>query len=173
MLPFNTNFQSGVTRKISQDSPFWHWNPPVFTWMMQFMMFCQHMCDHAVRQNLTLLTLKKIRAIFGEKEKSYSFTLPCSQKSPYIQRDYILKIYYINSPLGLLSLWRKPNRHSIGRNSILGYWTLIYVLCSSREKDSISFGFKSRYLEVDYSCWLNKYWDSLFTKMLNVVILTI
>lgn len=77
------------------------------------MMFCQHMCDQAVRQNLTLLTLKKIRAIFGEKEKSYSFTLPCSQKSPYIQRDNILKIYYINSPLGLLSLWRKPNRQKL------------------------------------------------------------
>lgn len=104
----NTNFQSGVTRKISQYITRLTILPlkstRVFTWMMQFMVFCQHMCSQAVRQKLTVLTFKKICAKFGEKQKSYSFTLPCSQKSSYIQTDYIWKLYSINH----------PNLHTIG-----------------------------------------------------------
>lgn len=75
---------------------------------MQFVGFCQHpvlhMCGQAVRQKLTFLTFKKIPANFGEKEKSYSFTLPCSQKSSYIQTDYVKKSCSINN----------PNPHTIG-----------------------------------------------------------
>lgn len=109
---FNTTFQSGMTRKILQCIARLIILPlkstTVFTWTMQLVRFCQHpvlhMCGQAVRQKLTFLTFKKIPANFGEKEKSYSFTLPCSQKSSYIQTDYVKKSCSINN----------PNPHTIG-----------------------------------------------------------